>query len=67
MAALDSRVRECAGEKNYTLIRYDIVQSLRRVYDATDDVGVKATALELIALEDDLKYRTKYAGLWKSK
>ena len=62
---LESRFIECQAEKNCTLIRYDIIQSLRNVYEAVKDEGVKAKALELIETEDDLKYRKKYASLWK--
>ena len=65
MEGLTHRFKECITEKNFTLIRYDIIQSLRNVYDATGDEKVKGKALELIETEDDLKYRRKYAGLWK--
>jgi hypothetical protein len=64
---LESRFGECQLEKNCTLIRYDIIQSLRNVYDAVQDEKVKAKALELIETEGDLKYRKKYARLWKDK
>jgi hypothetical protein len=64
---LENRFEECITEKNCTLIRYDIIQSLRRLYDAVKDEKVKAKALELIQSEEDIKYRKKYAGLWKSK
>jgi hypothetical protein len=67
VAGLESRFRECQAEKNCTLIRYDILQSLRNVYDASPDETIKAKALELIELEDDPKYRKKYAGLWREK
>jgi hypothetical protein len=62
---LEGRFKECITEKNCTLIRYDIIQSLRNVYDAVKDEKVKAKALELIETEEDLKYRKKYASLWK--
>lgn len=65
VGALEARFRECTAEKNCTLIRYDIIESLRKLYDAVGDEAVKATALELIAAEDDLKYRKKYTTLWK--
>jgi hypothetical protein len=64
---LERRFQECLMEKNYTLIRYDILQSLRNVYDTVKDEKVKKKALELIALETDLKYRNKYAGVWRGK
>jgi hypothetical protein len=62
---LAHRFKECITEKNCTLIRFDIIQSLRNVYDETGDEKVKGKALELIETEDDLKYRKKYAGLWR--
>lgn len=65
--ALAGRFWECITEKNCTLIRYDIIQSLRKVYDAVKDEKVKAKALELIESEGDIKYRKKYASLWKSR
>ena len=65
-AGLVSRFAECRAEKNWSLIRYDIVRSLRDVYDATGDESVRAAALELIGSEDDVRYRKKYAGVWKS-
>jgi hypothetical protein len=65
MDGLEGRFRECGVEKNGTLIRYDIVQSLRNLYDAVKDEKVKAKALELIDTEADVKYRRKYASLWR--
>jgi hypothetical protein len=59
------RFTECRAEKNWSLIRYDILQSMRNVYDVTQDEGIRATAQELIAGETDDKYRKKYAKLWK--
>ena len=64
---LSARFKECIAEKNCTLIRYDIIQSLRNVYEIQKDEKVREKALELIETEDDLKYRKKYASLWKSK
>jgi hypothetical protein len=34
---------------------------------AVQDEGVRAKALEWIGREEDLKYRKKYAGLWRDK
>jgi len=65
MDGLEHRFKECITEKNCTLIRYDILQSMRNVYDAVKDEKIKTKALELIETEDDLKYRKKYATLWK--
>ncbi|HVH13710.1 MAG TPA: hypothetical protein VM759_11690 [Longimicrobium sp.] len=65
VAGLCQRFAECAAEKNCTLIRFDIVQVLRRMYDAAPDDGISRTARELIETEPDPKYRKKYAGVWK--
>ena len=62
---LSNRFQECAAEKNCTLIRYDIIQGLRNLYDETKDETVREKALALIETEADLKYRKKYAGVWK--
>jgi hypothetical protein len=62
---LEKRFHECATDKNCTLIRYDIVQDLRNLYDATTSSEIKEKALELIELEQDEKYRKKYATVWK--
>ena len=67
MDGLESRYRECISEKNCTLIRYDIIQSLRNLYDVTKDERIRAKALELIETEADLKYRKEFAGVWKSR
>ena len=64
---LATRFRECIAEKNCTLIRYDIIQDLRNLYDEIKDETVREKALALIETEADLKYRKKYAGLWKSR
>jgi hypothetical protein len=63
--AFAERFRDCAAEKNCTLIRYDIIQGLKNLYDEVKDEKIKAKALELIETEEDLKYRKKYASVWK--
>ena len=65
LEALADRFRDCAAEKNCTLIRYDIIQGLRNLYDEVKDEKVREKALELIETEQDMKYRKKYAGVWK--
>ena len=64
---LEGRFNECITEKNRTLIRFDIIQSLRNVYEAVKDETIKAKALALIETEEELKYRKKYASLWKAR
>jgi len=65
LAGLANRYRGCMDEKNGTLIRFDIVESLRKLYDAEPDAGVRQLALDLIDREDIPKYRKKYASAWK--
>jgi hypothetical protein len=62
---LEMRFHECISEKNCTLIRYDIIVNLRNLYNATTSNEIKEKALELIDLEQDLKYKKKYATVWK--
>jgi hypothetical protein len=62
---LVQRFRECGTEKNCTLIRSDILQVLRRIYDAVGDPQLRSVAESLIPLEQDAKYRKKYSTLWR--
>jgi hypothetical protein len=64
---LAGRFQDCVAEKNCTLIRYDIIVDLGQLYDAVRDEGVKARALELIETEPDLKYRKKYATVFRKR
>lgn len=64
---LEGRFNECISEKNCTLIRYDILQSLRNVYDVVHDETIREKSLQWIETEADPKYRKKYATLWKAK
>ena len=63
--ALANRFKDCINEKNWTLIRYDIIQDFRNLYDAVQDETIKQTALALIETEEDAKYKKKYASVWK--
>lgn len=65
MSYFEDRYIKCTEEKNYTLIRFDLLQSLKRLYDEVKDEAIKQKALELIELEEDEKYRKKYAKVWK--
>jgi hypothetical protein len=67
VAGLNGRYHECVTEKNCTLIRYDIIQDLKNLYDAAPDEAIKEKALALIETEEDLKYRQKYATVWREK
>jgi hypothetical protein len=62
---LATRFKDCVAEKNCTLIRYDIIQDLKQLYDAVNDEAIRERALDLIATEQDEKYRKKYASVMK--
>ena len=64
--SLAQRYKHCTDEKNSTLIRYDIIQGLRNLYNQVSDPAIKELALELIELEEDEKYQKKYAKVWKN-
>jgi hypothetical protein len=66
MDGLEQRFKECRSEKNWSLLRSDILQSMRNVYDATRDETIRAKAVQLIESEEDIKYRKKYATIWKN-
>ena len=63
--AFEDRFRNCASEKNCTLIRYDLIVGLKKLYEEVKNENIKEKALELIETEEDLKYRRKYASVWK--
>jgi hypothetical protein len=62
---LTDRFADCAVEKNCTLIRYDILQGFRNLYDLLKDEEIRTKALGLIETEPDPKYRKKYSSLWR--
>ena len=59
------RFKKCADEKNFTLIRNDIIQNMKNLYDNFNDEFIKQTALDLIDTVDDKKYKKKYMDIWK--
>ncbi len=65
VSSLSQRFAEAGAEKNGTLVRYDIIQGLRNLYDAVNDEALRQQALALVESEPDLKYRKKYAGVWR--
>ncbi|WP_430789764.1 hypothetical protein VBD025_04705 [Virgibacillus flavescens] len=66
MKGFEERYIESIDEKNYTLIRYDIIQGIKTMYDEVMDPSIKEKALELIAKEEDPKYKKKYQTVWKN-
>ncbi|MEU8250435.1 hypothetical protein [Nonomuraea sp. NPDC048916] len=63
--ALVVRFADCESEKNYTLIRNDIVVGLRNLHKATGDETIEQRVPALIETENDAKYRGKYAKSWR--
>lgn len=47
------------------MIRYDIVQDLRRLYDQAEDASIRWRVPAPIETETDLKHRKKYVSLWQ--
>ena len=62
---LNDRYKDALSEKNGTLVRSDIIEVFKKIYDKTQDEKVKHQALLLIEKEEDPKYRKKYLGFWK--
>lgn len=57
---LAKRFYTCVDEKHPTLIRYDIIVSLKNLFDATGDTKLLNIAQDLIEKEQDTKYKKKY-------
>src|SRR6516225_2095591 len=51
LKGLAVRFQECSAKKNCTLIRYDILVVLRRVFDLVDDEEIRLAAERLMATE----------------
>ncbi len=62
---LTIRFNDCTVEKNCTLLRYDILEVFKKIYDNTRDEKLKSKSIDLIDTETDPKYKKKYMGLWK--
>lgn len=60
---LEGRFADCVQGKHYNLIRQDILQSIRNLYDCTGDTGVLRLAQELAARETEEKYLKKYKAI----
>lgn len=59
------RFQNGADEKHYTLIRFDMIQGLKNLYDVLKEEEIKQLAMDLIETEEDIKYRKKYMTVWK--
>ena len=64
MEVMVERFKKCADEKNFTLIRNDIIQNMKKLYDNFNDEFIKQTALDLIDTVDDKKYKKKYMDIF---
>ncbi|SEP60025.1 hypothetical protein SAMN05216232_0307 [Virgibacillus subterraneus] len=62
---LVNRFNNCPSEKNYTLIRFDIIKNLSNLYEVLNEAEIKNTALNLIEKEEDKKYRKKYSSVFQ--
>jgi hypothetical protein len=62
---MEKRFKECVTEKNGKLIRYDILVSMRNVYNEVGDESIREKALALIASEKDVKNQKKCVGVWR--
>lgn len=59
------RFQAGADEKHYTLIRFDMIQGLKNLFDQLQDEDIKQVAIDLIQIEEDPKYKKKYLSVWK--
>jgi hypothetical protein len=59
----ERRFRECIAEKHYNLLRTDIIQSIRNLYDYQSDAGLLKIGSSLIELEEEAKHRKKYEAI----
>ena len=59
VAHLETRFEGCAQEKHYNLIRQDIIQSIRILYDQTGDDGLLVKAKDLVLMEKEEKVSKK--------
>lgn len=65
MTYMVDRFKHCVDEKHFTLIRNDIIQNMRHLYDHFNDETIKQKAIDLIDTVDDKKYKKKYMDIWK--
>ncbi len=62
---LEYQFAECAGEKYYNLIRLDIIQSIRLLYNFEPNDRLLARAKEMVKIEQGEKYRKGYLAVLK--
>lgn len=62
---LEKRFRECGSETHFNLLRQDILQSVRCLYDQEKDEGLLIRAGEWLLDEKEEKYCKQYAAILK--
>jgi hypothetical protein len=65
MAYMVDRFKNGTAEKNYTLIRFDIIQNMKHLYDQSGDEEIRETAMDLMEIVEDEKYQKKYKRVWR--
>lgn len=63
--ALEERFRECAQEKNGTLVRTDVIAALGELSKASSDPAIEARVNALIEVESEDKQRRKQRAAWR--
>jgi hypothetical protein len=66
LEALEARFRDCEGEKNASLVRTDVITSLRQLWGAVGDTGIETRAKALMDSELDEKARKKQRAAWRN-
>ncbi len=67
LRALSERFAACIGEKNYMLVRYDIIVALKKLYDEIKDEKIRFLALKLINMEENPRNHRKDLSVWKKQ
>ncbi len=62
---LERQFVDCVKDNHYNLIRQDIIQSMRCIYDVNKKADILARAGELVNKEKEEKYRKKYELMLK--
>lgn len=62
---LEKQYADCSEDKHYNLIRQDVIQSIRLLYDYEEDDSLLARAKEMIKMEKEDRYRKKYKAILK--
>ncbi|MFB1100147.1 hypothetical protein [Terribacillus sp. JSM ZJ617] len=65
MEFMVKRFKNGTDEKNFTLIRFDILQNMRHLYDLLNDEDIKRTAMDLVETVEEEKYKKKYKSVWR--